>query len=210
MPPEAVFNVMLCYGGIVLILVLIFGNFCSKKEQQVAKLLAMLQEVVNKHGPDSEEARCFILEHDKNKEFVDLALTLVLMVREARKKMTKSGWVFDEERPWGSFEVLKDEEDYKVKVLTINKKSSLSKQYHEKRDEQWTVVAGAGIVEIDGAEMLCNVGDTFFVPKGAIHRIRNGGLARDLVIIEVQTGESFDEEDIVRLEDKYGRADSNS
>ena len=80
----------------------------------------------------------------------------------------------------------------------------LSLQYHHHRAEQWTMVEGSAEVEIDGAVRAVAAGEHVHIPLGATHRIRNVG-AEPLVFIEVQVGDVLDEDDIVRLEDDYGR-----
>jgi mannose-6-phosphate isomerase len=110
-----------------------------------------------------------------------------------------------ETRPWGSYSVLSDEPTHKVKRIEVRPGGRLSYQFHEYRAEHWFVVEGAGTVTLDGAEVRVSHGDTIDVERRIPHRIENQGDQR-LVFIEVQHGDSFDETDIVRLEDDYGRA----
>lgn len=84
--------------------------------------------------------------------------------------------------------------------------SKLSLQSHEKRQELWQVVQGKGLVTNGDNKIEIKYGDSHFIPKGSIHRMENIGI-EDLVFIEVQTGESFSEEDIRRYQDDYGRAE---
>ena len=111
-----------------------------------------------------------------------------------------------ETRPWGVYEILYDSEICKVKKITINPQQSPSYQYHHKRNEHWIVIEGQGQTKIDGK--ICDIaaGDTVFLPMLAKHTIINTSADSQLVFIEVQTGSYFGEDDIVRLEDKYGRA----
>lgn len=108
-------------------------------------------------------------------------------------------------RPWGSYEVLEDRTRYKVKRLTVSPGRRLSYQKHARRAEHWVVVEGVATVTLDGEEHVLPVGCSIDIPLGAAHRVANDGDA-DLVFVEVQTGEYFGEDDIVRLEDDYGRA----
>jgi mannose-6-phosphate isomerase len=108
------------------------------------------------------------------------------------------------ERPWGSYNVLADEADFKVKKIQVRPGKRLSYQRHSHRAEHWFVVSGTGHVVLDGKVTPVNSGSIADVPKGAAHRIENTG-NDDLVFIEVQHGDSFEEEDIVRLEDDFGR-----
>jgi mannose-6-phosphate isomerase len=110
-----------------------------------------------------------------------------------------------DERPWGSYTVLSDAPDHKVKRMEVLPGKRLSYQKHTKRAEHWFVVAGLGVVTLEGAEIPVSKGKAVDIPLGAAHRIANPG-EELLVFIEVQHGESFDEDDIVRLEDDFGRA----
>lgn len=109
-----------------------------------------------------------------------------------------------EERPWGKFEILADEPSHKVKRLTINPRQAISYQYHSRRDECWTVIEGEGIVTLNDDEVPVMATSHVFIPAGAKHRILNNTDA-PLVLIEVQLGTYFGEDDIVRLSDAYGR-----
>ena len=109
-----------------------------------------------------------------------------------------------EERPWGSFTVLDDQSTHKVKSITVQPGQRLSYQKHARRSEHWFVVAGTATVTLDGAELTVPRGSYVDIPTGAAHRIGNRG-TDDLVFIEVQQGDYFGEDDIVRLSDDYGR-----
>ena len=110
-----------------------------------------------------------------------------------------------DQRPWGSYTVLADEETHKVKRLEVLPGKRLSYQRHEHRAEHWFVVQGSGVVTLDGSDVAVAAGDAVDVAVGAAHRISNTGTV-PLVIVEVQHGSSFGEDDIVRLDDDYGRA----
>jgi mannose-6-phosphate isomerase len=112
--------------------------------------------------------------------------------------------VSTDQRPWGRFEVLSDEDSHKVKRLTVDPGQRLSYQRHRDRSEHWFIVSGRGEVTIDGETHLVAPGDAVDVPAGAAHRIANSG-RESLVFVEVQHGTSFAEDDIERLEDDYGR-----
>jgi len=109
-----------------------------------------------------------------------------------------------EERPWGKFENLLETDYCKVKQITVYPKQKLSYQYHEHRAERWVIVQGEAIVTIDDFDYTKVIGDAVKIPKGAKHRIWNPGDV-NLIFIEVQTGAYFGEDDIIRLEDNYGR-----
>ena len=106
--------------------------------------------------------------------------------------------------PWGSYTNLLDEEYTKVKKIVINPGESPSYQYHFIRSEVWIIVKGQAEVKIDDVVMQHSVGDIIRIPKEAAHQVTNIG-KDELVFVEVQLGEYFGEDDIVRLEDKYGR-----
>ncbi len=108
-------------------------------------------------------------------------------------------------RPWGYFEILSDTPDHKVKRITVKPGGILSLQRHKFRSEHWFFVSGSGKVTLEGKEYPVRSGATIDIPLGARHRMENTS-SGDLVIIEVQTGTYFGEDDIERLEDKYGRA----
>ena len=107
-------------------------------------------------------------------------------------------------RPWGTYTIIEEAPNYKVKRIVVKPEQRLSYQYHHMREENWTVVSGVGLITLNGEEILLEVGQSVFIPCLAKHRISNSG-SEDLVFIEVQTGSYFGEDDIVRLEDDYKR-----
>jgi len=107
-------------------------------------------------------------------------------------------------RPWGSYTVLEDEKTFKVKRIEVMPSKRLSYQRHEKRAEHWVIVEGHGRVTIDDRDVDLTVGQSIDVPMGAAHRMANPGKNR-LTFIEIQKGDYFGEDDIIRLEDDYGR-----
>ncbi len=109
-----------------------------------------------------------------------------------------------DERPWGSFTVLEDGGSYKVKRIDVLPGKRLSYQRHARRAEHWVIVAGAARVTLDGREINLSAGESVDIPLGAAHRIENPGTAR-LTFIEVMRGDYLGEDDIVRLEDDFGR-----
>ena len=107
-------------------------------------------------------------------------------------------------RPWGYFKVLADEKDHKVKHIVVYPGQSLSLQKHNKRAEHWFFVNGNGIVTLDGLRLNKKKGESVDIPNGSVHRIENQD-KKVLEFIEIQTGEYFGEDDIERIEDRYGR-----
>lgn len=110
----------------------------------------------------------------------------------------------DEERPWGGFEVLKDTESFKSKVVFVNPGQQISYQSHNQREEHWLVVEGQGVVILNGAEIPVERGSYVKIPLQAKHRIRNTG-TKVMKFVEVQLGSYFGEDDIVRYQDDYQR-----
>jgi mannose-6-phosphate isomerase-like protein (cupin superfamily) len=107
-------------------------------------------------------------------------------------------------RPWGHFEVLADQSALKLKRIVVQPGGRLSLQRHRLRHEHWYVVEGLAEVEIDTTLCSLGPGQSVNIPVGAWHRLANVG-KQALVLIEIQTGESFDENDIERAADDYGR-----
>ena len=109
------------------------------------------------------------------------------------------------QRPWGTYTNILDNDLCKVKVIVIKPQCQPSYQYHHKRSEHWIVVKGEGSVTIDDTTRTVKKNDSVFVKIGQKHRIKNTSKSEDLVFIEVQTGTYFGEDDIVRVEDDFGR-----
>ena len=108
-------------------------------------------------------------------------------------------------RPWGSYTVLGEGPQYKMKRIEVKPGASLSLQMHHHRSEHWVVVSGAALIVNGEDEILLNTNQSTYIPAGHKHRLTNPGVL-GLVLIEVQSGEYLGEDDIVRFEDKYGRA----
>ena len=107
-------------------------------------------------------------------------------------------------RPWGSFKVLEDSADFKVKHLVIRPKQRISYQYHLKRAEHWYVIRGIAEVMLEDKIVSVPPLHSVEIPATAKHSVFNSGVD-DLHIVEVQTGSYFGEDDIIRLNDMYGR-----
>jgi mannose-1-phosphate guanylyltransferase/mannose-1-phosphate guanylyltransferase/mannose-6-phosphate isomerase len=108
-------------------------------------------------------------------------------------------------RPWGSYEGVALGERFQVKRIVVRPGRKLSLQKHYHRAEHWVVVAGTAIVERDGERILLRENESVYLPLGCVHRLENPGMI-PLTLIEVQSGSYLGEDDIVRLEDNYGRA----
>lgn len=112
------------------------------------------------------------------------------------------------ERPWGTYQVLYEDDKCKIKRIVVYPGKRLSLQSHKYRDELWKLIQGEGEVILEGYTFSVYSDKLPYshcvILRGLKHRITNTG-AENLVFIEIQTGESFDENDIVRYEDDYGR-----
>lgn len=109
-----------------------------------------------------------------------------------------------DERPWGNYRVLDEGPDYKVKRIEVLPGKRLSYQKHAHREEHWMIVRGTAMVTLDGEDIMMNPGDVVDIPITSAHRIQNPGDA-NLVFIEIQRGAYLGEDDIVRLQDDFGR-----
>jgi mannose-6-phosphate isomerase-like protein (cupin superfamily) len=108
-------------------------------------------------------------------------------------------------RPWGTFTVLDEGEGFKVKRIEVLPGKRLSYQKHAQRAEHWVVVKGTAKVTLDDLDILVETGEAIDIVIGSAHRVENPG-ADTLVFIEVQKGGYLGEDDIVRLQDDFGRA----
>ena len=109
------------------------------------------------------------------------------------------------ERPWGRYEVLQESATHKTKCIWMKPGARLSYQRHKFRAEHWFIVQGSGVVTIDGVDSPVQAGDSVEFGIGVLHRLANTG-SEEIIFVEVQTGTSFDESDIERIEDDFGRA----
>lgn len=107
-------------------------------------------------------------------------------------------------RPWGTYTVLQEAKDFKIKRIEVKPGASLSLQMHHHRSEHWIVVSGMARVVNGEREMFVNTNESTYIPAGHKHRLENPGIL-DLVMIEVQSGAYLGEDDIVRFQDVYGR-----
>lgn len=109
------------------------------------------------------------------------------------------------QRPWGFYKTTVMNEYFQSKVISVNPKSQLSLQSHNHREEHWIVAHGNGTVQLDKTILNVACGSSIFIPKGCKHRLTNTDDKESLIITEVQIGDYFGEDDIIRYEDVYGR-----
>jgi mannose-1-phosphate guanylyltransferase len=108
-------------------------------------------------------------------------------------------------RPWGHYDSIDSGERYQVKRITVKPGAKLSVQMHHHRAEHWIVVSGTAKVTNGDNELLLTENQSTYIPVGVIHALENPGKV-DLELIEVQSGSYLGEDDIVRFDDRYGRA----
>jgi mannose-1-phosphate guanylyltransferase/mannose-6-phosphate isomerase len=130
----------------------------------------------------------------------------VKAIVEALKQQNRSeatqgtrGW-----RPWGWYKTIEQGERFKVKQIHVDPGSKLSLQKHWHRSEHWVVVQGTALVTCGDKSFVLRENESTFIPAGTNHRLENPGKV-PLRLIEVQSGEYVGEDDIVRIEDDYGR-----
>ena len=109
------------------------------------------------------------------------------------------------QRPWGFYKTTVYNQYFQSKIICVDPRKRMSLQYHIHREEFWVIVHGLGEVQLGDSTIPVSCGSTLFVPKGVKHRIANTSDIESLIITEVQVGEYLGEDDIIRVEDDYGR-----
>lgn len=109
------------------------------------------------------------------------------------------------QRPWGFYKTTVMNAYFQSKVISVKPGGQLSLQSHNHREEHWIVAHGVGTVQLDQTIMEIHCGNSIFIPKGCKHRLSNTDEKESLIITEVQIGDYFGEDDIIRYEDVYGR-----
>ncbi len=123
--------------------------------------------------------------------------------------VTPKGVAATELRPWGSFTVLEEARGYKIKRIEVKPGHRLSLQMHHHRSEHWIVVSGTAKVTCGEQEIVLSNNQSTYVPQCTAHRLENPGVI-PLVLIEVQNGEYLGEDDIIRYQDDYARAEKKN
>lgn len=170
------------------------GNFVYPLRDKVYGLVGVEGLIV----VDTEDA-LLIARRGASEEVKELVET---MKSAGRREAVEHSF---ELRPWGDFEVLRDTERFKSKLIRVHPGQQLSYQSHRHRSEHWVIVAGHPEVVLDDAVHRLAPGDHIAIPQGARHRIRNPG-GEPVEFVEVQLGSYFGEDDIVRYEDDYQRS----
>ncbi len=130
-------------------------------------------------------------------------------VKEIVKQLTTDGSELHHihltaHRPWGTYTVLENNHNYKIKRIVVKPGKRLSLQKHFHRSEHWIVVSGTALVAIGDKEVLVRPNESTYIPMGETHRLENPGKV-DVVLIEAQVGSYLGEDDIVRIEDDFAR-----
>jgi mannose-1-phosphate guanylyltransferase / mannose-6-phosphate isomerase len=108
-------------------------------------------------------------------------------------------------RPWGSYDSIGNGQRFQVKRITVKQGAKLSLQMHHHRAEHWVVVCGTAKITNGDKEYLLTENQSTYIPVGVVHSLENPGKV-PLELIEIQSGGYLGEDDIVRLQDRYGRA----
>jgi mannose-1-phosphate guanylyltransferase/mannose-6-phosphate isomerase len=141
-----------------------------------------------------------VLVADKSRD-QEVKAVVDALKRDGRPEATQGtrGW-----RPWGWYQVIEQGERFKVKQIHVEPGAKLSLQKHWHRSEHWVVVRGTALVTCGDKSFVLRENESTFIPAGTVHRLENPGKV-PLRLIEVQSGEYVGEDDIVRVEDDYGR-----
>ena len=134
----------------------------------------------------------------------------IKVIVEQLKHENRNEWKLNREvyRPWGKYDSIDAGHQYQVKRITVKPGQKLSLQRHQHRAEHWIVVKGIAEVRCGDTTQTLGVNESTYIPLGELHQLGNPG-ELPLEIIEVQSGGYLGEDDIIRYEDRYGRADEN-
>lgn len=147
-----------------------------------------------------ETSDAVLIVNKENTTDIKLLTTEILKNKSDLLKLHRKSF-----RPWGWFDILENDNFFKVKRLFIKPKSSLSLQSHQHRSEHWVVISGIASIVIGKKTLELKENESIYIQKNEIHRLANN-TNMPLEIIEVQTGEYLGEDDIKRFRDNYGRS----
>ena len=128
--------------------------------------------------------------------------SLVAQVKAHNAELTETHLTVH--RPWGTYTVLEEGINFKIKRIVVNPGAKLSMQMHNHRSEHWVVVSGVATITNNEIEFTLQENQSTYIPKTQKHRLENRS-EKPLAIIEVQCGDYVGEDDIVRFDDQYGR-----
>lgn len=152
-------------------------------------------------------------EHRQLSNIITKAQMHALLLQDIRADLNYEFSSLDEEivdyeifhKPWGFYKTTVMNDYFQSKIICVNPMSQLSLQSHNHREEHWIVAHGMGTAQIGSSIIEVTCGSTLFIPKGCKHRLSNTSEKENLIITEVQIGDYFGEDDIIRYEDRYGR-----
>jgi len=130
--------------------------------------------------------------------------SIALPVKFCKNIYHKIRNLWESRRPWGHYKILEDTGGRKIKTIFVKPGKRLSLQKHRHRAEYWLVASGCGLVRIGDQEISLTAGNSVVIPKNTTHRVSNEG-KEILVFVEVQVGDYLEEDDIIRIDDDYGR-----
>lgn len=166
------------------------NGFIVNSVEEARQALKQIPEI------DRSECRKVVQERFHQERMIDAYIQVYKRILEKEKR--------EDKRPWGGYRVLGEEKNFKTKKIWVEPGKRLSYQKHQYRNEHWLIVSGKAKVTLDGKVFLLKPGDSIDIPQGSAHRLENPG-QEELIFIEIQRGENFSEDDIIRLEDDYGR-----
>ena len=137
----------------------------------------------------------------KMDEIKDISQLLAQLKSLSKKELTDNNLVY---RPWGYFNSISCHDNYQIKIISLNPGAKISLQKHEHRSEHWVVISGVATITLGEKIFDLQINQSTFIPPGEIHRLSNNQNS-ELKIIEIQTGDYFGEDDIVRIKDDYNR-----
>lgn len=175
---------------------IIFANGGDRTQDNIPEMNVSIDNVEFVFGVGGERkdnSSSFILAHWED-----------WVISNYKQKNKENDANYYEERPWGHFEILAESDLFKIKKITVNPSHKLSYQYHYHRDENWVIVSGTASVIVNEQNYTLVTGESIFIKRLEYHRVINNSV-EPLIFIEVQTGDSFDENDIVRIDDAYNR-----
>lgn len=170
-----------------------FNNFVYSSNKRLVSLLGTEDLVI----VDTNDA-LFIADRKKLNEM----RSMVSKVKSEYPHLIENTRKVD--RPWGTYDSIDKEHNFQVKRIVVNPGEKLSLQMHYHRAEHWIVVRGTGRVTCGEQTFLLTENESTYIPMGEVHRLENPGKV-PLEVIEVQSGQYLGEDDIVRIEDNYGR-----
>lgn len=186
----------------------IYAQNCTvlRSNDRLSKAIDLFKNVSIKFLPIVDENDSLVNVITKNQMHA-------VLLQDLHADLTYDFWALDEgivdyeiyQRPWGFYKTTVMNDYFQSKVISVNPKSQLSLQSHNHREEHWIVAHGNGTVQLDNSILNVACGSSIFIPKGCKHRLTNTDDKESLIITEVQIGDYFGEDDIIRYEDIYGR-----